>query len=276
MAYERFTDESLNYDLCEYPGSRLRFRGPRRDLTGDYVAFLGGTDTFGKYIVQPFPDLVEQALNLPCVNFGWCNAGADVFVNDEGVLDAARRARAVVLQLPCAQNMSNRYYSVHPRRNDRFLGPTALMRNVFPEVDFTEFNFTRHLLRHLQAAAPDRFATLRKELQTLWISRMRLLLSVFDQPVVLLWLSKRRPGERNDRPDLALDPALVTRPMIEAIERDGTQFVQVCASVDACVQGTQGMVYSEMEETAAAQLLGPVSHAEAAEALVPLLRSLLA
>ena len=119
---------------------------------------------------------------MTCVNFGWTNAGVDVFLHDTGVLQAAQGARAtVVFQLPCAQNMSNRFYSVHPRRNDRFVAPLALMRQVFPEVDFSEFHFTRHMLRHLQRRAPDRFAVLRKELQTIWISRVRLLLSRIER-----------------------------------------------------------------------------------------------
>ena len=37
-------------------------------------------------------------------------------------------ARLTVLQVTGAQNMSNRFYSVHPRRNDRFLKASPLLR----------------------------------------------------------------------------------------------------------------------------------------------------
>lgn len=271
MAYEKLGGEALNYDPCEYPGSKLLFRGPQRRLKGNYVAFLGGTETYGRFIEEPFPALVEKSIGVPCVNFGWSNAGADVFLNDNGVLEAARGARTVVLQVPCAQNMSNRFYAVHPRRNDRFLEASPLMRQMFPEMDFTHFHFTRHLLGHLQRHAPRRFATLRKELQAIWISRMRLLVAKIGEEVVLLWFSRRKPGEENDSPNLSRDPALVSRPMIEAVRGHGTRIVEVCASPAAQAAGTAGMVYDEIEEAAATRLLGPKAHAEAALALTAVL-----
>ncbi len=275
MVYEKLGDSSLNYDPCEYPGSKLLFRGPKRALDEDYVAFLGGTDTYGKFIADPFVNQIEQKLGMACVNFGWANAGVDVFLHDAGVLQAAQSARAVVFQVPCAQNMSNRFYSVHPRRNDRFVAPMALMREVFPEVDFSEFHFTRHMLQHLQSRAPDRFSMLRKELQTAWVSRMRLLLSKIENDVVLFWFSKRRPSQDNDSPDVSLDPALVTRPMIEAVCSHGVEVVEVFESPKAVASGTNGMVYSRVEQAAASELLGPISHAEAAQALTPVLQKLI-
>ena len=275
MAYEKLGDTSLNYDPCEYPGSKLLFRGPRRALESDYIAFLGGTETYGKFIENPFVNQIEQQLGIICVNFGWANAGVDVFLHDKGVLQAAQTARAVVLQLPSAQNMSNRFYAVHPRRNDRFVAPLALMRQVFPEVDFSEFHFTRHMLRHLQRRAPDRFSVLRKELQTIWISRIRLLLSKIDNDVVLLWFSKRRPSQDNDSPDVSFDPALVTRPMVEAVRGYSTEVVEVFESSEAAAAGLKGMVCSKVEQAAAAELLGPISHAEAAQALNPILHKLI-
>ncbi|WP_425500872.1 DUF6473 family protein [Roseovarius faecimaris] len=209
------------------------------------------------------------------MNFGWSNAGADVFLNDPAVLRGAQRASAVVLQLPSAQNMSNRFYTVHPRRNDRFVGPSELMRNVFPEVDFTEFHFTRHLLSHLQRIAPDRFATLRRELQTMWVARMRLLLRKIDREVLLLWFSKRRPGEDSNAPDLALDPAFVTQQMVDSIRSPMAQCVEVRASQSARDAGLEGMIFAPVEESAASELLGPLAHEEAAVALVQVLGPLL-
>jgi len=275
MAYERHRGEALDYKPCRYPGSKLLFRGPRRALDTPYLAFLGGTETYGKFIQIPFPNLLERDLGVPCVNFGWPNAGVDVFLNEPAILKAASRAQAVVLQLPCAQNMTNRFYSVHPRRNDRFLGPSALMKTIFSEVDFTEFHFTRHLLRHVKTVAPDRFSLLRDELQQAWIARMRLLLTQLGSNTVLLWFSGRRPAEDNDSPDLVLDPAFVTRRMIQAIADKSACVVQVCASDAAKAVGSAGMIYSGLEASAAAELLGPMAHEEAARALMPTLSDFL-
>ncbi|WP_371225968.1 DUF6473 family protein [Roseovarius sp. 2305UL8-3] len=276
MAYEKIGTLSLDYKPCRYGGSKLLFRGPKRKLTGNYVAFIGGTETYGKFIEAPFPDLIEQQTGVTCVNFGWPNAGVDVFLNERAILDACEGAQAVVLQLPCAQNMTNRFYSVHPRRNDRFVGPSNLMKSVFRDIDFTEFHFTRHMLNNLKAMAPERFNMIRDELQSAWVARMKLLLNRIDNRVILLWFSARHPGEGNNSADLAKDPAFVTRAMLDAVRGRAAAVVKVCASPLVKAQGTAGMVFSELEANAAAELLGPMAHEEAAKALVPIIKKTLA
>ena len=42
-----------------------------------------------------------------CVNFGLPNAGPDAFAADDGLLRLVQGARAVVLQIPAAMNLSN-------------------------------------------------------------------------------------------------------------------------------------------------------------------------
>lgn len=274
MAFEKPGAPSLDYMPWRFAGSKLLFRGPVRRPEGRYALFLGGTETYGKFIKTPFPARLEEMTGLKCINFGWPNAGLDVFLNEPALLEAARRARAVILQVPSALNMTNRFYSVHPRRNDRFLGPSALMKSVFDDVDFTQFHFTRHLLRHLQVSAPDRFAILRIELQVSWIARMRLLLSRLGDRVILLWFSARKPGEDQDCVDVARDPAFVTRQMLTAVSDKAAALVTVRASKSAQSRGTQGMVFSDLEATAATELLGPKAHEEAARALRPVIEKI--
>ena len=151
MTFETMGSGPLDYAPCHYGDSRLVFRGPARLLRGDYVAFLGGTETYGKFLAAPYPVLVEDALGLPAANFGQINAGVDVYLNDPGVTAAAANAAVAVVQVMGANNMSNRFYTVHPRRNDRFLRASATMQAVFRDVDFTEFHFTRHMLGALAA-----------------------------------------------------------------------------------------------------------------------------
>lgn len=271
MAYEKLGATSLDYMPCRYGASKLLFRGPRRRLSGRYAAFLGGTETYGKFIVRPFPALIEARTGAKCVNLGWPNAGIDVFLHDPDVLAVASRAKLVVLQVPAAQNMSNRFYSVHPRRNDRFVEASPMLRAIFREVDFTEFHFTRHMLRHLRHVAPDRFGLVRDELQTAWIARMRLLLHQIGAPVALLWLSAHPPGEEAECPDITEDPAFVTRAMLEALRPKVLKVIEATASATALAYGTNRMVFSEFEANAAAELLGPAAHEEAADALNPLI-----
>ena len=51
---------ALDYFPCRYGASRAVFRGPERDLSRPYVALLGGSATFGKYVATPFADPASQ------------------------------------------------------------------------------------------------------------------------------------------------------------------------------------------------------------------------
>ncbi|MFX0540780.1 DUF6473 family protein [Roseovarius sp. S4756] len=275
MAYEKLGATPLDYMPCRYGASKLLFRGPKRDLTGRYVAFLGGTETYGKFVPRPYSALIEAKLGVPCVNLGWPNAGLDVLLHDGDVISAASRAEVTVLQVLGAQNMSNRYYTVHPRRNDRFVQASTLLRGIFPEVDFTEFHFTRHMLGCLAQLAPGRFAAVRRELQDAWSARMKLLLSRIDGPVILLWMSAHPPQARADDPDLADDPAFVTRAMLRTVLGSNVELVEAPYSAAAVAKGTRGMAFSQFEASAAAELPGPAAHRDVAKAVLPSLRAYL-
>ncbi|WP_375689247.1 DUF6473 family protein [Pseudooceanicola sp. LIPI14-2-Ac024] len=276
MTYEKQGAAALDYFPCRYAGSKHSFRGPRSQLDGDYVAFLGGTDTYGRFIPRPFPALVGDRLGLTCANLGWMNAGADAFLNDPGVLAAARGARAVVLQVPGAQNMSNRYYAVHPRRNDRFVEASFLMRRVFPGTDFTEFHFTRHLLSTLAQDAPERFAILVAELQFAWVARISELIRQIERPVLLLWFADHAPRDASGMDHVGADPLFVTPEMIAALKPAPVEVIDATVSPAALARGTEGMVFSEIEAPAASEVMGPAAHAEAAERIIAHLADVLA
>ncbi|MEO3416905.1 DUF6473 family protein [Roseovarius sp. CAU 1744] len=276
MAYERMGDSPLTYQPCGYPGSKLRFRGPRRKLNGPYAAFLGGTDTYGKFIERPFPALIEARTGVKCVNFGWPNAGVDVYLNDIGVLMATANADVTIVQVPCVTNMTNRFYSVHPRRNDRFLEASGTLRAIYGEVDFTEFHFVRHMLQCLQKVSSERFATVIEEIQTAWVSRMQLLLHKVDSKVILLWMSARRPEDDADRTEVEFDPICVTRKMLETLRPMTDQVIEVTASEEVRADGTNGMRFSALEAPAAQEVMGPRCHYQVAEALGPLVAQMVA
>ncbi|WP_104019916.1 DUF6473 family protein [Roseovarius nitratireducens] len=275
MAYERMGRQPLDYLPVRYPGSRLVFRGPRRGLTGAYVACIGSTGTHGSFVARPWPALLEDDLGTPCVNLGLPNAGPDVFANDAAMQKIARGARAVVLQLPCAMNLSNPFYRVHPRRNDRFVAATDALRVLYAEVDFTEFHFTRHLMRRLAAISSARFARLRAAVQEAWLARMSAVLRGLAPPVVLLWQANHAPGDGAGSAAIDADPAFVSRAMLDALAPHAAATVLVVASGAARTQGTRGMRFPPMQEDVAAALPGPLAHREVALALHPVLTPLL-
>lgn len=166
--------------------SRLTFRGPEKPLKGRYIAFIGGTQTFGRGTNTPFPEIVEKRIGRTCVNLGVSNGSVDAFVNDPTVLNLAREADLTVVEVMGARNLSNRFYRVHPRRNDRFLQESTVLKALYPEIDFTEFDFTGHMLQTLEETSPERFDILVAELREAWVARMGGLLRTIGGNAVLL------------------------------------------------------------------------------------------
>ncbi|MCT4556645.1 MAG: DUF6473 family protein [Pelagimonas sp.] len=265
---------ALEYYPCRYGNSRILFRGPRRQLDRDYIAFLGGAETYGRFIEAPFPALLERRLSISCVNFGVMNSGVDLYLNDPSLVDAIMGAVVKVVQLSGAHSLSNRFYAVHPRRNDRFLRASDKLESLYPEVDFTEFHFVRHMLSRLREISDDRFEQVVHELRFAWIARMKNLLTQIRGNVVLLWFADHPIHEQMDL-DLVGDPLFLNREMVETLRPRVTAFVEVAASESALIEGTKGMVFSEFEASAAMEMMGPYAHGEASDALEDILRPLI-
>ena len=271
MSIEQRGHLPLDYGAVAYPGSVLRFRGPGRSLDRPYVLCLGGSETFGRFIHAPYAAQIEAALGVPVVNMGVMNAGLDVILNDGAIRAAMRGARAIVLQVTGAQNMTNRFYSVHPRRNDRFIRATTMLRTLYRDVDFTEFHFTRHMLTHLRALSRERFGVVEAELREAWVARMAGFLERAPAPVHLLWLSRRSPVAEEDGFRLGPDPIFVTPAMLESVAAQAASLSMAIAPPAGPGQATRGMFYAAREEAAARVLPGPEAHEIAAQALAPLL-----
>ncbi len=267
MTFERQGGGELNYFPCRYGKSKILFRGPKRDLKGRFLAMLGGTETYGRFIKEPFPQLVEKALGVTVANFGCVNAGIDVFRAEPGIMAACDEAALTVIQIVGAQNMSNRFYSVHPRRNDRFIRASSLMKTIFREVDFTEFNFNRHMLTTLRTLSPERFEVVKEELRVAWLARMQAMIAGIQGPVVLFWFADRTPDDEDSEIRLGADPLFITRQMVEALRPGVAAIVEATPSAAAALSGTEGMVLSPLDTPAADTMLGVRAHREAAEVL---------
>ena len=70
---------------------------------------------------------------------------------------------ATVIQIVSSpRNMSNRFYTVHPRRNDRFIKASALLQTIYREVDFSRVQFyqTHAEMQRLHEVVAERFLTI--------------------------------------------------------------------------------------------------------------------
>lgn len=269
MSFLERSRPALDYALCRYGESRLRFRGPRRAADGRHIAFLGGCETFGRFVRTPFVEGVGDRIGRGCVNLGQRAAGIDIYINDPETLAIAAAARTTVIQVLGAQNLTNRFYKVHPRRNDRFVSASRILRTVYREVDFTEFHFNRHMLGHLRDLSEDRFAIVVDELRTAWSARMRSLCTMIGGDIRLLWIAPEAPPSNAMRPELAASgPLFVTREMLDELLPLLGGDVMVAPRFDTDpATALEQMVYEPQEQAMAAEMLSPAAHDALADRL---------
>ena len=278
MKHETIDSGGLSYVPCRYGMSRMTFRGPKRRLDDPYLAFIGGTETYGKFIKFPFPALVEKKLGRTCVNLGCVNGGVDAFVNDPTIMAACHDAQITVVQVMGANFLSNRFYSVHPRRNDRFLRASTVLQAIYNDVDFSDFTFTRAMLMKLHAISPERFDIVVSELREAWVARMKNMLGQIGPNAVLMWFGRTQmsdePWDLMMQP-LQADPLFITRTMIEELRPMVRAIVEAVPTDIAHKEGTRGMYFDPMQAKAASEMLGVACHAEASNALTATLKPLL-
>lgn len=253
---------------CTYGTSKLLFRGPKRSLDQPYYAFLGGSETFGRFVERPFASLTESRLGRNCVNLGSTNGGLDTILRDSELMRIAGNAALVVLQVPGADGQSNRYYRVHPRRNDRFLQATSRLRQLYPDVDFTRFHFVRHLLTVLCEVDPDRFGQVREELQARWSRRMLEVVGRLQGKVLLLLLQYQRG---TDVGPFNREPPLVTQAMLEKLRARAVELVALPVQAAAQAGDMAEMRFGDLQQPIAEQMIGPDTHRQIADQLTNLL-----
>lgn len=272
MAYAYDGAGALDYFPCRYGTSRHLFRGPGRAFEGDYIAALGGSETYGRFIETPWPALVEQALGRPVVNLGILNAGIDAYLDDPASLAVAAGAGLRLVQVMGAVNLNNRFYRVHPRRNDRLIAATADLHKLYPEIDFTEFNFTRHLIKRLMVLDGDRFDIVVRELQAAWRQRMLRLLADTGGPTRLLWFAECPPPGPDQPWQIGQGmPPLVDRRMLDQMRPLVEDMIEV---VPPRWGGSlEGKRFDPLQVPAALALPGPKAHDKAARAVVAAIKA---
>lgn len=246
-----------------------------RALDGPYLTFLGGTAFYGKYAHSAIADQVEDATDLACVNLGILNAGVDAMKAPE-LVSVANGGCCTVVEVVGAQNLTNQFYRVHPRRNDRLVSTTRLFRQVFPEIDLSEVHFTRHLLRQIQTMAPNRYETVIEELRSAWVEGMADLLSRLNGPKVLMWISPQSGGDADTDPRAGegQEPLFVDVAAIQAVSGFVDALIEVRETPQITAQGLAGMAFPEVEERAAQVVPRGALLAQSAMALLDPLQDL--
>lgn len=210
MGYGIAVDEIGEVDLYRFGRSKQIFRGTRPNLKNPYVAFIGGSETFGKFVSTPFPTLVKRYLRMTCVNWGTPGAGPGFFLKDPVILEACSKAEICVVQVMNPVALSNRMYSVFPRRNMRLRGVSSALRSLFPDVNFEDFKYVSAMLRKLADEDAEAYKIVLDEQRSAWVARMDELLNDIETRKVLLWLAPLDPVKSG---------CLITEEMVNAVRK---------------------------------------------------------
>ncbi|WP_217360399.1 DUF6473 family protein [Ruegeria arenilitoris] len=274
MSYHESGATGVEESVCRYGASKLWFRGPKRALQVPYVACVGGTETFGRFVDSPFPAALEQRLKKQCLNLGSLFTGAGGLARDPEILSLMNGAEVCVLQLPSALNQSNRFYRVHLRRNDRVLEATSDLSALYPEVDFADVHFVRHLMSRLSAFSDARFEVVTAELRRAWAEALRTLLDNVTSRVLLLWLDWDHSAAVGPDAHGVSDPVPITQAMIDGVSDGGVATVKMTVRPSGASDDLEDMLFGTMQQPMAEHMIGPATHRAIAERLLPAIRDL--
>ena len=279
MPEEFEQDMGIKYQDYRFGRARQRFRGPKPDLGRPYIAFIGGSETYGKFVHDPYPAILARNLGVTCANWGTPGAGPSFFLKDPVLLEACSNARVCVISVMGAVAMSNRLYSVFKRRNSRLRTTTETLQALYPRMQLSEFRFAHNMLHRMYRENPENFKLLEIELRQAWVARMRELLDDIETARVLLWMSTRTPDEKfspSNKEHFLVAPAFVTREMLEAVAPMADLVVEYVAADEVGADPADGRVYNPDIDTLATICPGSTMHAQTAELLTAPLREVMA
>lgn len=198
---------------CHSP-SGLWIRGPDPFPlnTSPFVVCLGAAQTFGPFCKRPFPRVLQQALGIPVVNFGYPGAGPAFFNAHPSLIGVANRAAVVVVQAMSGRSVDNSLFvsngleRLTRRADGRVMGAAQAYRALLRRHRFRDRQKLRNLIAETRAS---------------WLEDCRKLLEQITVPKIALWFSVRQPDyiERYLllRTMMGKFPHLVNRPMWEAL-----------------------------------------------------------
>ena len=248
MTMDTIDRTTIDYQNYRFGRSRQRFRGPKPNLSKPYVAFIGGSETYGRFVSEPYPQLVQEQIDLTCANWGTPGAGPSFFLKDPAVLEACSAAQVCVISVMGAVSMSNRLYSVFKRRNARLRSTSEMLEALYPKMDFSEFRFAHNMLHRMYRSNPDNFRVVEMEIQQAWVARMRELMEDIETARVLVWMSTRSPDEGcspDQRESFVTPPAFVTREMLEKVAPMADMVVEYVPGAEAAAEIAGGGVSDE-------------------------------
>ncbi len=229
--YQDWDHNVIDYEMYSLNG--LELRGPQLSESGDYIAYLGAAQTFGRYCQEPFPTLLGQRLQVGTLNLGSGGKGPQYYLQRPAALELTNRARLAVVQIMSGRSISNSVFqsSIGGRSGVRLSdGRPTTSNAVFYQLVSGQ---------DARGLNPAFLRDLVEETRANYGAAMVQLLEKIRVPTVLLWFSVRSPDYQE------VYPAVWPR--------------QLNRWIEALSQGKVGL-WRRRHETRVSQLLGDFPH----------------
>lgn len=216
VGYQREDERVIDYGLWRLDGLDSDMRGPPLDLRpGEYAVALGAAQTFGRFVLHPYTELLSARIGLPVLNLGFSGAGATFFLERPVLMQAINEARFAIVQAMSGRSVSNSRFEVHINQGQVRDRRDAEAPPVFAETAYCA------LLREGDAYAA---ARLRAEIRWRYVQETRQLLAAIRPPKLLLYFSSRAPDYEENLQDIAGYwggfPHFVNRSVLDALRPD--------------------------------------------------------
>ena len=162
-------------------------RGPKKSCKHFYGFCLGGADTFGGKVPDPFSAMLEREMGMPILNLGAQHSGAGFYSEDDAIHEIIENAQVIFTEAPSVVNQTNPFYCVHLRRNDRFVTALGPLNDLFPEADFVECHFTKHLITKPITIDAARADIVFRTLQDEWVRNLTVMRARWRAKTVVYW-----------------------------------------------------------------------------------------
>jgi hypothetical protein len=221
MQYQDRDWEIVDYKGYSLPNvPELTFRGPKPEslAEGQYFVCIGAAQTLGCFCEKPYPALLQEKLNLPCLNLGMAGAGPSLFLENNQLLEYINQAKFAIVQVMSGRSESNSLFDSRGReylvrRSDGVrLGADAAYQELLEKKD-------KHYVKDLIA-----------ETRNNWIVNYKKLLQKIEVSKILFWFSTREPFYIEKYTNVSnlfgRYPQLVNLKMIEKIKKYSNGYVE--------------------------------------------------
>jgi hypothetical protein len=275
--YQKRDAHFIDYELYELQGVHGTFRGPPVQ-SREYIACVGASQTFGRFVQMPFPRLISYALRIDTLNLGRGGAGPEFPLENPALMEHINGSRIVIVQVFSGRSQSNSLF--------RMAGQTMCGTNLANGSECSADQFYTWLLTQDTKLAQEIVAETREK----YASAMTRLLDAIVPPTILFWFSTRSP-DYEECMELPLTrlfgefPQLINRAIVERLKGHTSLYVECISKrgLPQLVPGQHsGASAQDSSSTSQKRIVtrnlyypSPEMHEDAAAALIPACQMLL-